>query len=151
MALLFILIGSPRIVDVRGVTNRKTIQEGYENVQAALLDYTLTCYSSVSVSINCNERSILRSELIAFVSFIAGKIQQAAQYYPGDPFNGIPRRGAPVHEALRGQCAHADAAHGDVARKEEIICRRERGGGSANLCSLIVFQRVKHLEDTMPL
>lgn len=37
--------------DVRGVTNRKTILEGYENVQAALLDYTLTCYSSVSVRI----------------------------------------------------------------------------------------------------
>lgn len=39
----------PPLSDVRGVTNRKTILEGYENVQAALLDYTLTCYSSVSV------------------------------------------------------------------------------------------------------
>ena len=42
----------PVLADVRGVTNRKTILEGYENVQAALLDYTLTCYSSVSVSID---------------------------------------------------------------------------------------------------
>lgn len=36
--------------DVRGITNRKTVVEGYENVQAALLDYTLTCYPSVEVS-----------------------------------------------------------------------------------------------------
>lgn len=38
--------------DVRGITNRKTVLEGYENVQAALLDYTLTCYPSVDVSIS---------------------------------------------------------------------------------------------------
>lgn len=37
--------------EVRGITNRKTVLEGYENVQAALLDYTLTCYPSVDV--NC--------------------------------------------------------------------------------------------------
>lgn len=36
--------------DVRGITNKKTVLEGYGNVQAALLDYTLTCYSSVTVS-----------------------------------------------------------------------------------------------------
>lgn len=36
--------------EVRGITNRKTVIEGYENVQAALLDYTLTCYPSVTVS-----------------------------------------------------------------------------------------------------
>lgn len=36
--------------EVRGITNRKTVLEGYENVQAALLDYTLTCYPSVEVS-----------------------------------------------------------------------------------------------------
>lgn len=35
--------------DVRGITNKKTVLEGYGNVQAALLDYTLTCYSSVTV------------------------------------------------------------------------------------------------------
>jgi hypothetical protein len=39
------------LVEVRGITNRKTVIEGYENVQAALLDYTLTCYPSVTVSI----------------------------------------------------------------------------------------------------
>lgn len=38
------------LLDTRGITNRKTILEGYENVQAALLDYTLTCYPSVPVS-----------------------------------------------------------------------------------------------------
>lgn len=38
------------LVEVRGITNRKTVVEGYENVQAALLDYTLTCYPSVPVS-----------------------------------------------------------------------------------------------------
>ena len=38
------------IADVRGITNRKTVLEGFENVQAALLDYTLTCYPSVEVS-----------------------------------------------------------------------------------------------------
>lgn len=37
--------------EVRGITNRKTVLAGYENVQAALLDYTLTCYPSVVVSI----------------------------------------------------------------------------------------------------
>lgn len=37
-------------IEVRGITNRKTVIEGYENVQAALLDYTLTCYPSVTVS-----------------------------------------------------------------------------------------------------
>lgn len=36
--------------EVRGIQNRKTVIEGYENVQAALLDYTLTCYPSVTVS-----------------------------------------------------------------------------------------------------
>jgi nuclear receptor subfamily 5 group A protein 3 len=35
--------------EVRGIANRKTVIEGYENVQAALLDYTLTCYPSVTV------------------------------------------------------------------------------------------------------
>lgn len=48
-------------LDVRGVTNRKTILEGYENVQAALLDYTLTCYSSVSVSVLGIEEYFMRA------------------------------------------------------------------------------------------
>ncbi|KAH8296374.1 hypothetical protein KR054_005316 [Drosophila jambulina] len=34
--------------DVRGIVNRKTVSEGHDNVQAALLDYTLTCYPSVN-------------------------------------------------------------------------------------------------------
>lgn len=36
-------------LDVRGIVNKKTVLEGQENVQAALLDYTLTCYPSVTV------------------------------------------------------------------------------------------------------
>lgn len=38
------------LADVRGIVNKKTVVEGHENVQAALLDYTLTCYPSVNVS-----------------------------------------------------------------------------------------------------
>ncbi|XP_026474814.1 nuclear hormone receptor FTZ-F1 isoform X2 [Ctenocephalides felis] len=41
----FLLLLNP---DVRGITNRKHVVEGYETVQAALLDYTLTCYPSVT-------------------------------------------------------------------------------------------------------
>ncbi|XP_055310343.1 nuclear hormone receptor FTZ-F1 isoform X2 [Sitodiplosis mosellana] len=44
ICMKFLLLLNP---DVRGITNRKTVLEGYENVQAALLDYTLTCYPSV--------------------------------------------------------------------------------------------------------
>lgn len=47
-ATVFLLL---YLADVRGITNRKTVLEGYENVQAALLDYTLTCYPSVEVSV----------------------------------------------------------------------------------------------------
>ncbi|CAD7006187.1 unnamed protein product [Ceratitis capitata] len=35
-------------IEVRGIVNKKTVLEGQENVQAALLDYTLTCYPSVT-------------------------------------------------------------------------------------------------------
>lgn len=52
------LTNSMTFSDVRGVTNRKTILEGYENVQAALLDYTLTCYPSVSVRGSINTIAI---------------------------------------------------------------------------------------------
>lgn len=45
ICMKFLLLLNP--ADVRGITNRKTVLEGYENVQAALLDYTLTCYPSV--------------------------------------------------------------------------------------------------------
>uniref|UniRef100_A0A336K5V5 Nuclear hormone receptor FTZ-F1 n=1 Tax=Culicoides sonorensis TaxID=179676 RepID=A0A336K5V5_CULSO len=45
ICMKFLLLLNP---DVRGITNRKIVLEGYENVQAALLDYTLTCYPSVT-------------------------------------------------------------------------------------------------------
>ncbi|XP_039436206.1 nuclear hormone receptor FTZ-F1 isoform X3 [Culex pipiens pallens] len=48
ICMKFLLLLNPgKGADVRGITNRKTVIEGYENVQAALLDYTLTCYPSV--------------------------------------------------------------------------------------------------------
>ncbi|XP_060521037.1 nuclear hormone receptor FTZ-F1 isoform X2 [Cylas formicarius] len=40
----FMLLLNP---DVRGITNRKHVQEGYEQVQQALLEYTVTCYPQV--------------------------------------------------------------------------------------------------------
>lgn len=93
---------------------------------------------------------------IYFVCFcFAGKVQQTAQYYPRDPFDGVAGRGASVHEALCRQCTHANTAHGDVARQAEIRGNDEEQAGSgsdreeegANLCSLHVFQRVAlHLE-----
>ncbi|XP_070501501.1 nuclear hormone receptor FTZ-F1 isoform X2 [Chironomus tepperi] len=45
ICMKFLLLLNP---EVRGITNRKTVIEGYESVQAALLDYTLTCYPSVT-------------------------------------------------------------------------------------------------------
>lgn len=36
--------------DVRGITNRKHVQEGYEQVQQALLEYTMTIYPQIQVS-----------------------------------------------------------------------------------------------------
>lgn len=36
--------------DVRGIANRKHVQEGYEQVQQALLEYTVTCYPQIQVS-----------------------------------------------------------------------------------------------------
>lgn len=51
--------------EVRGITNRKTVLEGYENVQAALLDYTLTCYPSVEVS---TTDSMI--QLLSLISFL---------------------------------------------------------------------------------
>lgn len=46
---MFIIYLYNLFLDVRGITNRKHVLEGYETVQAALLDYTLTCYPSVTV------------------------------------------------------------------------------------------------------
>ncbi|KAF4525789.1 hypothetical protein B566_EDAN002051 [Ephemera danica] len=40
----FLLLLNP---DVRGLVNRKTVQEGHDQVQQALLDYTITCYPQV--------------------------------------------------------------------------------------------------------
>lgn len=39
------------ITDVRGIANRKHVQEGYEQVQQALLEYTVTCYPQIQVCI----------------------------------------------------------------------------------------------------
>lgn len=38
--------------DVRGLVNKKHVQEGHDQVQQALLDYTLTCYPSVADKFN---------------------------------------------------------------------------------------------------
>lgn len=40
-------------VEVRGLVNKKHVQEGHEQVLQALLDYTLTCYPSVTVCLFC--------------------------------------------------------------------------------------------------
>ncbi|KAK9882831.1 hypothetical protein WA026_023446 [Henosepilachna vigintioctopunctata] len=38
--------------DIRGITNRKHVQEGYEQVQQALLEYTVTCYPQIQDKFN---------------------------------------------------------------------------------------------------
>ncbi|PBC26532.1 Nuclear hormone receptor FTZ-F1 [Apis cerana cerana] len=38
--------------EVRGLVNKKHVQEGHEQVQQALLDYTLTCYPSIPDKFN---------------------------------------------------------------------------------------------------
>lgn len=38
--------------EVRGLVNKKHVQEGHEQVQQALLDYTLTCYPSIPVCLS---------------------------------------------------------------------------------------------------
>ncbi|XP_018325312.1 nuclear hormone receptor FTZ-F1-like isoform X4 [Agrilus planipennis] len=43
ICLKFLLLLNP----VRGITNRKHVQDGYEQVQQALLEYTVTCYPQV--------------------------------------------------------------------------------------------------------
>ncbi|CAH2035154.1 unnamed protein product, partial [Iphiclides podalirius] len=40
----FLLLLNP---EVRGIVNVKCVRDGYQTVQAALLDYTLTCYPSI--------------------------------------------------------------------------------------------------------
>ncbi|ERL90382.1 hypothetical protein D910_07731 [Dendroctonus ponderosae] len=45
----FMLLLNP---DVRGITNRKHVQEGYEQVQQALLEYCLACYPQIQDKFN---------------------------------------------------------------------------------------------------
>ncbi|XP_044256217.1 nuclear hormone receptor FTZ-F1 isoform X4 [Tribolium madens] len=45
----FLLLLNP---DVRGITNKKHVQEGYEQVQQALLEYTVTCYPQIQDKFN---------------------------------------------------------------------------------------------------
>lgn len=40
-----------RVSEVRGIGNVKCVRDGYHTVQAALLDYTLTCYPGITVMI----------------------------------------------------------------------------------------------------
>ncbi|XP_065339515.1 nuclear hormone receptor FTZ-F1 isoform X2 [Cloeon dipterum] len=48
LKFLMLLNPDPRVSpDVRGLVNRTTVQEGYEQVQHALLDYTVTCYPQI--------------------------------------------------------------------------------------------------------
>ncbi|XP_072376465.1 nuclear hormone receptor FTZ-F1 isoform X1 [Diabrotica undecimpunctata] len=49
ICIKFMLLLNP---DVRGITNRKHVQEGYEQVQQALLEYTVTCYPQVQDKFN---------------------------------------------------------------------------------------------------
>jgi hypothetical protein len=36
--------------EVRGIMNRRHVQEGYDQVQQALLDYTVNCYPQIQVT-----------------------------------------------------------------------------------------------------
>ncbi|XP_066151310.1 nuclear hormone receptor FTZ-F1 isoform X2 [Euwallacea fornicatus] len=45
ICIKFMLLLNP--AEVRGITNRKHVQEGYEQVQQALLEYCLTCYPQI--------------------------------------------------------------------------------------------------------
>ncbi|GJQ72479.1 ftz-f1, partial [Trypoxylus dichotomus] len=44
---MFYLWNRPSHSDVRGIANRKHVEEGYEQVQRALLEYTLTGYPQI--------------------------------------------------------------------------------------------------------
>lgn len=41
-----------KYAEVRGLVNKKHVQDGHEQVQQALLDYTLTCYPSIPVCLS---------------------------------------------------------------------------------------------------
>ncbi|XP_017774948.1 PREDICTED: nuclear hormone receptor FTZ-F1 [Nicrophorus vespilloides] len=49
ICIKFLLLLNP---DVRGITNRKHVQDGFEQVQQALLEYTVTCYSNIQDKFN---------------------------------------------------------------------------------------------------
>lgn len=46
---IYLLIFFFSHTDVRGLVNKKHVQEGHEQVQQALMDYTISCYPSVPV------------------------------------------------------------------------------------------------------
>ncbi|KAL5290448.1 NR5A2 family protein [Megaselia abdita] len=48
VCMKFLILLNP---NVRNIQNKKTVADGYASVEAALCDYTLTCYSHVDVSI----------------------------------------------------------------------------------------------------
>lgn len=63
--------------------NKKTVQEGHESVQAALLDYTLTCYPSVNVS-NTRIYTIYREILyITTMLLVQDKFKRLLDILPG--------------------------------------------------------------------
>lgn len=48
-SLLFYSKSCSGVSEVRGIVNVKCVRDGYQTVQAALLDYTLTCYPTIQV------------------------------------------------------------------------------------------------------
>lgn len=50
ICIKFMLLLNP--AEVRGITNRKHVQEGYEQVQQALLEYCMTCYPQIQDKFN---------------------------------------------------------------------------------------------------
>lgn len=50
--IVFVLKSDLGVSEVRGIVNVKCVRDGYQTVQAALLDYTLTCYPTIQVSIS---------------------------------------------------------------------------------------------------
>lgn len=134
----------PFKAEVRGITNRKTVLEGYENVQAALLDYTLTCYPSVEVSIGHQVIDLMKFKrnnnsiqcipmhtlkklfpIRLFVPLLGntGKVREIDKYYSGNSCNGSTWWRSSIFETLRWKCSHTDTSHGDVARQAKIMLK----------------------------
>lgn len=99
--------------------NKKHVQEGHEQVQQALLDYTLTCYPSIPVSREKETREEGGRAATNENSF-TGQIQQASSSITGDPRGREQGRRSSVPEALQRWCAHADLIDGDAARQEKM-------------------------------